>query len=97
MAKAILEFDLDNYEDKVLHEKMLNSVNAHLALNGILDELRKIIKYESKYGKGKVVYSHKGGHTLTEDESEIIHVVLDEIRDLIFTELEYNKINLDDL
>ena len=45
--KAVLEFDLHDPEDKREHQRMLKSMDMHLALWDISQELRSKIKYAS--------------------------------------------------
>ena len=45
--KATIEFDLHDPEDKREHQRMLKSVDMHLALWDISQELRSKVKYAS--------------------------------------------------
>jgi hypothetical protein len=43
--KAILEFDLQDIEDRIEHQRMLKSTDLQLALWDMSQELRKKVKY----------------------------------------------------
>ena len=45
--EAILKFDLNDPDDKREHERMLKSMDMHLALWDISQELRSKVKYAS--------------------------------------------------
>ncbi len=45
--KATIEFDLHDPEDKREHQRMLKSMDMHLALWDISQELRSKVKYAS--------------------------------------------------
>ena len=45
--KATIEFDLHDPEDKREHQRMLKSMDMHLALWNISQELRSKVKYAS--------------------------------------------------
>lgn len=45
--EAILKFDLNDPDDKREHERMLKSLDMHLALWDISQELRSKVKYAS--------------------------------------------------
>lgn len=46
--KAILKFDLSDFDSKQAHLRAIKSLNLVLALQSILDEFRQIEKYDKK-------------------------------------------------
>jgi hypothetical protein len=46
VAKAILEFDLNDYDDRCAHKRATNATEAYIALSDIDELLRRIVKYE---------------------------------------------------
>lgn len=44
--KAILEFDLDNIEDRKAHKRAVSSTDAYLSILDFQDYLRSRLKYE---------------------------------------------------
>lgn len=50
MAKAILEFDLDDYSDRCSHKRAINATEAYIAISKIEEMFRSILKYNSFKG-----------------------------------------------
>lgn len=95
--KAKLEFDLEDCSDKLAHRRSVNATNAYLALYEIDNLLREMTKYGKNISPGDKIALPKDYHVITEKQSQILHVVIDEIRGSISSILETNNINMDDL
>lgn len=69
MAKAILEFDLEDPEDRQSHIRAINSTNVYLVLSKMDGWLRE-----------KVKYVDQDKHPSLEEVREYLHEVLNEYR-----------------
>lgn len=47
-----LTYNFDDYDDKRIHKHLLNGMDYFFALKGVLDELRKRIKYSDNFVNG---------------------------------------------
>jgi hypothetical protein len=72
MSKAILEFDLSDYSDKLEHIRAVNATNAYLALLSINELFRRMEKTERFDGK-----------ELSQDEYDLIDKLQDKIFEII--------------
>jgi hypothetical protein len=81
MAKAILEFDLNDFDDKLEHKRAVNATNAYLALFNINSLFRSMIKNE--------IFNDK---ELSDVEYDLIDKLQDEVCNIVD---EY--VNMEDL
>ena len=95
--KAILEFDLDDFEDRNSHKRAINATNAYLALYKIDDMLRRIVKYDEDISPGYTIELINGSHTLTEHESVLLNTFASIIRGATHQILINQDINMGDL
>jgi hypothetical protein len=81
MSKAMLEFDLDEYSDKLEHVRAVNATNAYLALLSIGELFSYMIKREMFNGK-----------ELNQVEYDLVDKLQDKVADII-----NDYVNMDDL
>jgi hypothetical protein len=75
--KAILEFDLDNFEERLEHKRAISATDAYLALNEIQQYLRSIRKYSE----------------LEEKQREFFNTIDDKILDIINDHVNMDNLN----
>lgn len=84
MAKAVIEFDLDNEDDSMLFGRMNKSTDMAIALWTILYNTKKGIVWEVEANEAK----------FKEDPYELIDKIYSKIWEIV---KEDNNINIDDL
>lgn len=82
MTKAVLEYDLDNEDDRVSFKQASKAKDTLRALYSIREHLRSGHKYGSMYGK-----------ELSKGEQELVTLIYDDF----FRFLEESDISLDEL
>lgn len=95
--KATIEFDLDDPSDRRAHRRCTNATNAYIAFHDIDNLLRNIIRYDSDIKPGDKICLPEGYHTISEEESAILHQFAMNIRFNIGKILEENQVDMDDL
>ncbi len=95
--KAILEFDLDEHEDRLAHKRAISATDVYLALHDIDNEFRKMIKYDSTIGMDQKLALIDGYHVITGEEAILLHQIVSGIRSSFNRILEDRGINLEDL
>lgn len=95
--KAILEFNLDEYEDRLKHRRCIGATNAYIALHEIDKELRSIIKYDKHILPGSKYSTPDGLKEITERESCILNEFANLLRTKIAQIVQDNNIDLNDL
>lgn len=88
MTKAKLEFDLDDFDDKAEHKRMLNATNAYIALNEVANQ---IFRPARKHG-----YSDTEISNLMKENPKSEELV-GELESKFHSILEACNIDLDDL
>ena len=94
--KAILEFDLSNYEDKYQHRRAVNATEAYLAIYEILELLRRCVRYEQGIKEGDTIALPSGEHVIDETQACILHQAIDNIKRQVHNIVNY-RVNMDDL
>lgn len=92
--KAILEFDLDDPSDRNSHKRAISADNAYIALHEIDNMLREYVKYGKGISSGSSYALPDGYHTITEQESILLHQFADEIRIKMARLLKENGVNM---
>ena len=95
--KAILEFDLDDYSDKLAHKRAVSATDAYLVLHDLDNELRSMLKYDMDIGVGKKIALPEGMHTITEHEANLLYEVVCGIKIKLNKILEDRGVNMGDL
>lgn len=95
--KAILEFDLEDPSDKLSHRRCTNATNAYIAMHEFSNILRQYLKYDKDISPGSKWALPEGYHVLTEQESELIWHVIQQISHEYNNVLEDSKVDLEDL
>ena len=95
--KGILEFDLDDYSDKLSHKRATSSTDVYLSLHDIDDMLRGYTKYEKGILSGDKIALPEGEHVITETESLLLYKLAETIRLKVGEIIESRGINMDDL
>ena len=58
--KAILEFDMEDLDDRQSHDRCVRALDMALALNAVSDELRRIVEHCEDEEKVKYIEEFKG-------------------------------------
>ena len=95
--KAKLEFDLNDYDDKLAHKRAVSSTDTYIALVKINEKIRSHVKYGVSIEEGAKMALPEGYHTITEKESELLHQFALNIQWDIGHIIEECGVNLDDL
>jgi len=95
--KAILEFDLEDPSDKLSHRRCTNATNAYIAMHEFSNILRQYLKYDKDISPGSKWALPEDYHVLTEQESELIWHVIQQISHEYNNVLEDSKVDLEDL
>tara|TARA_R100000951_G_scaffold7705_1_gene7196 strand:- start:7938 stop:8261 length:324 start_codon:yes stop_codon:yes gene_type:complete len=106
MSKAILEFNLDDYDEKLAFKRTLSVDDTYLALGEISN---KLFRPARKHGYGEDDYIQQCIDKAIDDKCEIDDFELDDFKNDVVTSvigalesrfhelLEEHNINLDDL
>lgn len=92
--KAILEFDLDNRDDRNEHLRAIAATDAFIVLYKIDDMLRDIVKYDDLIQPGAEFALPLGPHTITESESVLLNELASVIRSRISHIIVDGNINM---
>ena len=95
--KATIEYNLDNYCDKLAHRRAVNSTNAYLAIYDILGRLRRYRKHELWIQEGGVAALPEGPYELNEFEAELLQHLIGTLEREISNILDDNNVDMDDL
>ena len=95
--KAILEFDLDDFEDRNSHKRAITATDAYIALHKIDDKLRDYVKYDMNISPGCRIALPEGYHIITEIESILLNTLASIIRSEINEIIKNQDINMGDL
>lgn len=97
MAKATLEFDLDDHSDKLAHRRAVSATGAFIALNDLDNHLRQMLKYDGHISAGTKIPLPEGYHEVTEKEAVLLHEVVRGIRFELSEILKDNRVDMRDL
>lgn len=95
--KAILEFNLDDFDDRKAHKRSISATSAYKAIYDFSMLLRKYKKFNKNIDVGDTIALPEGFHTLTDKESEILSAFVHSLFNEFYETLEENKVDLEDL
>lgn len=93
--KGILEFNLDEPEDRDAHRRATNADRYDVAICDIKNLLRKVRKYDYKIAEGTEVTMPLGIHTITAEESNLLYKVIGDLEDEIYEIINNLGVNED--
>ena len=90
-----LEFDLNDYSDKLEHKRAIAATDAFIALHDIDNMLREYTKYSKGIDIGDTINLPDGPYKLNSYESQLLHQLAEIIRMKVSCILDDNGINMD--
>jgi hypothetical protein len=95
MSKAIIEFDLNDYSDRLEHKRAIAATDAFIALHDIDNMLREYTKYSKGIDLGDTINLPEGPYKINSYESQLLHQLAHTIRINISNILDERGINMD--
>jgi len=95
--KAKLEFDLEDYSDKLAHKRCVSATDAYIALHNIDNKLREYVKYSKNIRPEDEWYLPDKAYKLTDHEACLMWHLARKIRSEISEIINDLGVNLDDL